>query len=45
MNIFDLFHKRIAEILTQIKAKGFLEDFDARRFVVEPPKDPWRPGV
>ena len=39
MNIFDLFHNRIAEILTQIKAKGYLEDFDARRFVVEPPKD------
>ena len=39
MNIFDLFHNRIAEILTQIMAKGYLEDFDARRFVVEPPKD------
>jgi len=39
MNIFDLFYNRIAEILTQIMAKGYLEDFDARRFVVEPPKD------
>ena len=39
MNIFDIFHARIAAILDRIKAGGRLPDLDLSRFVVEPPKD------
>lgn len=39
MNIFDIFHARIAAILDRIKADGRLPDLDLARFVVEPPKD------
>ncbi len=40
MNLFQIFHDRIAEILARIAASGRLPDLDAARFVVEPPKDP-----
>jgi len=39
MNIFQIFHDRIAEILRQIAASGRLPALDPARFVVEPPKD------
>lgn len=39
MNIFDIFHDRIASILTAIEADGRLPKLDLQRFVVEPPKD------
>ncbi len=39
MNIFQLFHDRIAEILDQITASLRLPALDPARFVVEPPKD------
>ncbi len=39
MNIFDIFHARIAAILEGVKADGRLPGFDPARFVVEPPKD------
>jgi len=39
MNIFDLFHARIASILAGIQADGRLPPLDLSRFVVEPPKD------
>ena len=39
MNIFQIFHDRIAEILGQITASGRLPALDPARFVVEPPKD------
>lgn len=39
MNIFQIFHDRIAEILARITASGRLPVLDAARFVVEPPKD------
>ncbi|MCC3247279.1 arginine--tRNA ligase [Methylocystis sp. WRRC1] len=39
MNIFDIFHARIASILEGIKADGRLPELDLARFVVEPPKD------
>jgi arginyl-tRNA synthetase len=40
MNIFQIFHDRIAEILGRITAAGRLPELDPTRFVVEPPKDP-----
>jgi arginyl-tRNA synthetase len=41
MNIFSLFHTRVAEILGKIQAAGRLPpDLDLSRFVVEPPRDP-----
>jgi arginyl-tRNA synthetase len=39
MNIFDIFHDRIASILAGIEASGRLPKLDLQRFVVEPPKD------
>jgi arginyl-tRNA synthetase len=39
MNIFDIFHARIASILDGIIAEGRLPELDLSRFVVEPPKD------
>jgi arginyl-tRNA synthetase len=39
MNIFDIFHDRIASILAGIEAGGRLPKLDLQRFVVEPPKD------
>lgn len=39
MNIFDLFHDRIASILDGMTADGRLPALDRARFVVEPPKD------
>ncbi|MGJ0509328.1 MAG: arginine--tRNA ligase [Methylocystis sp.] len=39
MNIFDLFHARIASILDGMTAAGRLPPLDLARFVVEPPKD------
>ncbi|GLI93656.1 arginine--tRNA ligase [Methylocystis echinoides] len=39
MNIFDLFHDRIASILDGMTANGRLPALDRARFVVEPPKD------
>ena len=41
MNIFSLFHDRVASILSGIIAQGRLPaDLDLARFVVEPPRDP-----
>jgi arginyl-tRNA synthetase len=39
MNIFDIFHARIASILDGVTAAGRLPALDPARFVVEPPKD------
>ena len=39
MNLFDIFHERIAAILADFTAAGKLAEVDAARFVVEPPKD------
>jgi arginyl-tRNA synthetase len=39
MNLFQIFHDRIAEILAAITAAGRLPQLDPARFVVEPPKD------
>ena len=39
MNLFDLFHDRIAAILNDLTVAGKLAPVDAARFVVEPPKD------
>jgi arginyl-tRNA synthetase len=39
MNIFDIFHDRIASILSGIEADGRLPGLDLQRFVVEPPRD------
>lgn len=39
MNIFDIFHARIASILEGVQADGRLPKLDFARFVVEPPKD------
>jgi arginyl-tRNA synthetase len=39
MNIFHIFHARIADILARITASGRLPEVDPSRFVVEPPKD------
>ncbi|WP_457797282.1 arginine--tRNA ligase [Methylocystis sp. S23] len=39
MNIFDIFHARIASILDGLQADGRLPPLDLARFVVEPPKD------
>ena len=39
MNIFDIFHQRIAAILTDLHDAGKLPSLDTARFVVEPPKD------
>ncbi len=39
MNIFDIFHARIASILDGVTAAGRLPALDPDRFVVEPPKD------
>lgn len=39
MNIFDIFHQRIAAVLSDLHAAGKLPNLDAARFVVEPPKD------
>ncbi|QGM99215.1 arginine--tRNA ligase [Methylocystis parvus] len=39
MNIFDLFHARIASILECLQSGGRLPPLDLSRFVVEPPKD------
>jgi arginyl-tRNA synthetase len=39
MNLFDIYHARIASILEGIKADGRLPQLDLARFVVEPPKD------
>jgi arginyl-tRNA synthetase len=39
MNIFQIYHDRIAGILDQISASGRLPALDYARFVVEPPKD------
>ncbi len=39
MNIFDIFHARIASILDGMTADGRLPELDLSRFVVEPPKD------
>ncbi|MBM3574851.1 MAG: arginine--tRNA ligase [Alphaproteobacteria bacterium] len=39
MNIFDIFHQRIAAVLTDLHSAGKLPSLDAARFVVEPPKD------
>ncbi len=39
MNIFDIFHARIASILEGMTADGRLPALDPTRFVVEPPKD------
>jgi len=40
MNIFQIYHDRIAGILGSIEASGRLPALDPARFVVEPPKDP-----
>ena len=41
MNIFQLFHDRVAAVLAGIVAQGRLPaDLDLSRFVVEPPRDP-----
>jgi arginyl-tRNA synthetase len=40
MNIFDIFHDRIASILEGMTADARLPALDLSRFVVEPPKDP-----
>ena len=41
MNIFAVFHDRVAAVLTRIVAEGRLPaDLDLGRFVVEPPRDP-----
>ncbi|RTL86120.1 MAG: arginine--tRNA ligase [Hyphomicrobiales bacterium] len=40
MNIFDIYHARIASILEGMTADGRLPPLDTTRFVVEPPKDP-----
>ena len=39
MNLFQIFHDRIAAILADIAASGRLPALDPARFVVEPPKD------
>jgi arginyl-tRNA synthetase len=39
MNLFNIFHERVAAILDDFVAAGKLAPFDAARFVVEPPKD------
>jgi arginyl-tRNA synthetase len=40
MNIFALFHDRVAAILADIVAQGRLPaDLDLARFVVEPPRE------
>ncbi len=39
MNIFDIFHARIASILEGMTADARLPALDPTRFVVEPPKD------
>ncbi len=39
MNLFQLFHDRIAAVLAAITASGRLPELDPARFVVEPPKD------
>jgi arginyl-tRNA synthetase len=39
MNLFEIFHGRIADILAVFSADGRLPVIDAARFVVEPPKD------
>jgi arginyl-tRNA synthetase len=39
MNIFDIFHQRIAAVLVDLHTMGKLPRLDAARFVVEPPKD------
>ena len=39
MNLFQIFHERIATILAEIAASGRLPALDPARFVVEPPKD------
>jgi len=39
MDIFQLFHDRIAAILAEIAAAGRLPSLDPARFVVEPPKE------
>jgi arginyl-tRNA synthetase len=39
MNLFLVFHDRIAAILAAIAASGRLPALDSARFVVEPPKD------
>lgn len=40
MNIFDIFHARIASFLETMTADGRLPQLELSRFVVEPPKDP-----
>ena len=41
MNIFAIFHDRVAAILTRYVEAGRLpKDLDLKRFVVEPPRDP-----
>lgn len=39
MNLFEIFHDRIAKILAAFSADGRLPAVDPARFVVEPPKD------
>jgi arginyl-tRNA synthetase len=39
MNVFQLYHDKIAAILEGFAAAGRLPALDAARFVVEPPKD------
>jgi arginyl-tRNA synthetase len=39
MNLFDIFHDRIAAILSDFTAAGKLVSVDPARFVVEPPRD------
>ncbi|HYA81289.1 MAG TPA: arginine--tRNA ligase [Methylocystis sp.] len=39
MNLFQIFHDRIAAVLADIAASGRLPALDPARFVVEPPKD------
>ena len=39
MNLFDIFHDRIAAILSDFVAAGKLVPVDPDRFVVEPPRD------
>ena len=39
MNLFEIFHERVAAILTDLAAAGKLAPVDVAKFVVEPPKD------
>ncbi len=39
MNLFDIFHERVAAILSDFVTTGKLVSFEPSRFVVEPPRD------